>query len=99
MSKAFDSISMDGLKISMERLDIPSNIINLLVNLFKDRKIRIITHYGLSEPFTAGDGIDQGEMISPLLWRIFYDPLLTYIDSEKTLGYTLSISSIDDVRL
>ncbi|EXX57946.1 hypothetical protein RirG_202460 [Rhizophagus irregularis DAOM 197198w] len=33
-------------------------------------------------------GIDQGEVISPLLWTIYYDPLLAEINSLK-MGYEI----------
>jgi hypothetical protein len=39
--------------------------------------------------FHAGDRIDQGEMISLLIWRIFYDPLLTRINDDHSVGYVL----------
>src|SRR5204862_2262077 len=67
------------------------NIINFITSLFDKRQIRIITSYGLSGPFTGEDGIDQGETISPLLWRIFYDPLLCKIQSNQDLGYTIMV--------
>jgi len=49
----------------------------------------VITAYDLTEEITAGDGIDQGEVISPLIWRLFYDPLLERIQEDITLGYTV----------
>ena len=58
--------------------------------MFKERNIKIITTYGLSNGFTAEDGIDQGEIISPLLWRIFYDPLLCRIQANSDFGYTMN---------
>jgi ribosomal protein S13 len=51
--------------------------------------LRIITAYGLTEELIAGDGIDQGEVISPLIWRLFYDPLLERIQEDERLGYTV----------
>ncbi|PKY16126.1 hypothetical protein RhiirB3_428452 [Rhizophagus irregularis] len=39
--------------------------------------------------FYAGDGIDQGETILPLIWRIFYDPLLIRIKDIPKVGYRL----------
>ncbi|PKB96440.1 hypothetical protein RhiirA5_434836 [Rhizophagus irregularis] len=36
----------------------------------------IFTPFGLTKPFEMMTGIDQGEIISPLLWIIFYDFLL-----------------------
>jgi hypothetical protein len=47
------------------------------------------TCIGLTEPIKAEDGIDQGETISPLLWRIFYDPLLCKIQEDPRLGYKM----------
>jgi exonuclease III/ribonuclease HI len=92
MSKAFDSVGMVPLQYALRRLKIPESVIQLLINTFDGRSMRIITEYGLSDPFTAADGIDQGEVISPLLWRIFYDPLLCRIAQDNSLGYTMEVA-------
>ena len=92
MSRAFDSIGMTPLKMALRRIKIPEIVITLLINLFQNRKTKIITAYGLSDILTAADGIDQGEVISPLLWRIFYDPLLCRIAEDASLGYTMSVN-------
>jgi hypothetical protein len=52
----------------------------------------------LSPMFTAKDGIDQGDSISPLMWRIFYDPLLVAIQNESRLGYETEILWPHNVR-
>src|SRR5271154_7100524 len=72
------------------RIKLPENLTNLFVNMFDERKISIITEFGLSDPLTAATGIDQGEVVSPLLWRIFYDPLLSRIQQDIDLGYTMT---------
>ena len=64
-------------------------MIKLTIYLFRKREVRVITENGLTNPIKAGDGIDQGETISPLLWRIFYDPLLYKIQENQNLGYTM----------
>src|SRR5260364_131302 len=66
--------------------------INFILDLFGEQQIKIITALGLSTGFKAIDGIDQGKVISPLVWRIFYDPLLFYVQSETNLGYDLSLA-------
>lgn len=76
MAKAFDSVGMMPLKKALKHIKLPESAINFIINLFNNRKMRVITAYRLSDIFTAGDGIDQGKVISPLIWRIFYDPLL-----------------------
>src|SRR5271170_7820162 len=59
--------------------------------------MRVITEHGLSQSITAEDGIDQGECISPLLWQIFYDPLLSRIHNDPDLGYT--ITTVRDLEI
>ncbi len=86
MAKAFDSVGLIPLAKTLERIKIPNNIISFIIDNFKNRKISVITAYGISEPFVGEDGIDQGETISPLLWRIFYDPLLCRIQDDESLG-------------
>ena len=77
MAKAYDSISMEGLRMSLERLGLPASFTNWIINLFAGRFMKVITAFGLSPTLDAANGIDQGDSISPLLWRIFYDPLLS----------------------
>src|SRR3954470_13414081 len=87
MAKAFDSVGLVPLRKAMERLKIPDHTISYIIDLFDKRVIRVITAQGLSEPFVGEDGIDQGEMISLLLWRIFYNPLLCRIQGDNELGF------------
>ena len=76
MRKAFDSVGLDMLRKSLERIKLPKNSTSFILSLFEKRKIKVITNYGLTSEFEAKDGLDQGEVISLLAWRIFYDPLL-----------------------
>ena len=78
------------LELAMKRIKLPVGCRNLLINLFSNRKNRIIGHNGLTDPYDVLVGIDQGEVISPLLWCIYYDPLLTEIKENNTLGYKIS---------
>ena len=96
IKKAFDSVSLESLEIALRRLKIPEKIIKYIINLSHERQLKIITAYGLTEEIKAGDGIDQGEVISPLLWRIFYDPLLDRIQNKTELGYTISYKTTSE---
>ena len=87
MKKAFDSVSLESLELALRRIKIPKKTTKYILNLFHKRQLRIITAYGLSEKITAGDGIVQGEVISPLIWQLFYDPLLERIQEDENLGY------------
>ncbi len=88
--KAFDSVSMIGVKKALNRIKIYGKLENFILELYTGRRIKIITAGGLTEGFQAEDGIDQGEVISPLIWRIFYDPLLCRIQNTEK-GYEMGV--------
>jgi hypothetical protein len=97
MAKAFNSIGMISLQKALKRIRMPPFTINFIINIYKNCKIKIITVYGLTDAFTACDGIDQGEVIFPLIWRIFYDPLLHRIQEDETLGYIMELIWLDNI--
>ena len=88
LSKAYDWIDLNMLKLAMKRIKIPELIIKLILNLFTDSKKAIIGNNRIFEKFTSIIGIDQEEVISPLLFTIYYDPLLTEINDLK-YGYNM----------
>jgi len=77
------------LQKALQRLKIPHSFITFITNIFTNRKNSIFTDVGTTDPYNVIIGIDQGEVISPLLWCIYYDPLLKEIES-RGLGYRLS---------
>ena len=97
-AKAFDTVNLEMLQKVMERIRIPNKAIDLIINLFKYRVLRAITSHGLTQDIIAGDGLDQGETISPLLWRIFYDTLLNKIQEDTQLGYKMEVNWHPDLN-
>ncbi|CAB4416101.1 unnamed protein product [Rhizophagus irregularis] len=100
MMKAYDSVSLESLQIALRRLDIPEKFILWIIGLFKNRQMSVITAFGPSPTFIGGDGIDQGDTISPLLWRIFYDPLLVAIQQacNQQQGYEMVNTWPSDIQ-
>ena len=88
LSKAYDRVNIFMLKKAMQRLKLPIAFIDLIENIFIERKNRVFTEVGLTDPYDMLVGIDQGEVISPLLWCIYYDPLLCEIKQQE-LGYNI----------
>jgi hypothetical protein len=88
ISKAFDSVNTNMLAAALHRIKVPNNIIRIITNLLTDRENTVITAAGLTEAYTVEDGIDQGDAISPLFWRIFYDPLLQEVE-DSCSGYSM----------
>jgi hypothetical protein len=97
MSKAYDSVNFTLFQHSLSRLALPSPIINILTNLLIDRQNEVITNFGLTPSYQVLNGIDQGETITPLLWRIYYDPLISYIHSSFP-GYISKASWLTNLK-
>src|SRR5260363_368083 len=81
--KGLRSVNIEMLQLALERIKIPEVAVKFILNLYKNREIEVITSIGNTEKFVAGDGIDQEEVISLLIWKIFYDSLLVEIQEEK----------------
>ncbi|PKK47736.1 hypothetical protein RhiirC2_803640 [Rhizophagus irregularis] len=64
-----------------------------ILALFKHRSLKVTTEYDLiSDGFIGNDRINQGDALSLLLWRIFYDPLLVGIQQIKDSGYEMIVT-------
>jgi hypothetical protein len=90
ISKAFDSIDTNMLTLAMARLKIPHSFIKLILQLFSDRTNSVITAFGNTDPYEVQIGINQGEVISPLLWTIYIDLLLTVLNETNIAPYQIS---------
>ena len=97
LSKAYDRVDLKILKLALSRIKIPTPCITLIINLFTNRRNAVFTADGLSDLYDVKIGIDQGEVISPLLWCIYFDPLLCEVDKLRK-GYTLQHSWKKDVN-
>jgi exonuclease III len=93
MSKAYDRVNIYMLERALKRIKIPKGFIEIIVDLFTERTNQVFTYHGITEPYEVLTGIDQGEIISPLLWCIYYDPLLSEIKKRK-MGYKLKANQV-----
>src|SRR5581483_9344841 len=87
--KAFDSVGKKALKITLERIGTPSKLIKIILEIRENRSADVITKYGITQEYRIKDGLDQGDLMSPLLWKIFYDSLISKINKTK-YGYNMS---------
>jgi hypothetical protein len=98
ISKAFDSVNINSLEKSLERIKIPKKLIRILINTIDSRKLKILTNDGLTDTIKASKGLDQGDTLSPLLWSIFYDPLITRLTSGRKNSIN-ALAYMDDLAL
>ncbi|GES75537.1 hypothetical protein GLOIN_2v1766738 [Rhizophagus clarus] len=80
LSKAYDRVDIKILELVLNKIKIPKRIVQLFVNLFSNSRKAVITTTRITQFYKALIGIDQSEVISPLVWTIYYDPLLSYMD-------------------
>jgi hypothetical protein len=97
MAKAYDRVNIYMLEKALKRIKIPNSFIRLIKSLYLDQTTEVVTAHGLTYPYKVKVGIIQGEVISPILWCIYYDPLLCEIQDRK-LGYQLELEDIHDVN-
>ncbi|GET57942.1 RNA-directed DNA polymerase from mobile element jockey-like [Rhizophagus irregularis DAOM 181602=DAOM 197198] len=96
ISKAFDSVDLTMLRFALERIHLSASAVKFILSLFTKRINRIFTAHGSTPAYRVRIGIDQGEVISPLLWIIYIDPLLTVLKNEMIDPYVLSTPSLID---
>ncbi|CAB4423103.1 unnamed protein product [Rhizophagus irregularis] len=77
-------MDLNMLKLALDRLHIPA----LLV------QFKIITCHDDTPSYRVRVGIDQGEIISLLLWVIYLDPLLTVLNQEVRDPFVLKSSAL-----
>src|SRR5205085_12275998 len=97
MRKAFNSVGLEILKKSLERIKLPKNTVSFILSLYEKRKIKVITNFGLTKEFEAKDRLNQSEVISPLAWCIFYNHLLCTVQKTKNLGYEITTKWPTDI--
>lgn len=80
ISKVYDSVSSIMLEKNLERLKLPTKLINIVMDIINNRFNRVIVNKEVTDEYYVRDGLDQGEIWSPILWRIFYDVSLTRLE-------------------
>ncbi len=77
VSKAFDRIKSDKLfEIPVER-HFPATYISLLIDSYINQNIRVQWGNYVSEPFNRVNGVRQGGVISPILFTVYMDKLIS----------------------
>ena len=82
---------------SLDRINLPKTFTSFVKNIFFPRYNRIFTKVGTTANYLVHSGIDQGEIISPILWCIYYDPLLCKIQNSL-FGYHQQVTWNPDIN-
>ncbi|KAG9307784.1 hypothetical protein G9A89_023349 [Geosiphon pyriformis] len=85
MHKAYNLVGWHHLRASLRCIKMCEHFIQFFGNIYEDWINRMMTDFGLLDGYRVHDGLDQGEVFSLLLWRIFYDPLLCKVKRYEHL--------------
>jgi hypothetical protein len=84
---AFGSVSHQLMDINMDNLGIPTKLRNLIMDSYKNTTVRIWSCRTASNPVDIRKGVKQGCPLSPLLFNICVDPLITLLKKYTEDGY------------
>lgn len=89
IAKAFDSVPFWAINQILSNLQIPKDTIKLIMNLHTNSICDILVNQNITNHFEIKGGVRQGAPLSPLLFILFMEPLLRWLDDPKD-AYTLA---------
>ena len=76
LTKAFNTVSRNGLWQILKRLGCPPKFLNMVIQLHEDQHAQVRLNGDLSEPFPITNGVKQGCVLAPTLFTIFFRMML-----------------------
>jgi hypothetical protein len=90
---AFGSIDHARLLALMEDLKYPSDVIEIVGNIYKDSTTSFTcNHFGTTSSVSISRGTIQGDTLSPYIFIIFLEPLPRWLKKDD-MGYHFSTST------
>lgn len=87
---AFDSLSHDLLWHKLFSLGLSGKIIRILQNLYSKASVRIKIRGEYSESISLGDGVLQGETLSPVIFKLFISDIEKFFKSRGVGGICMN---------
>ena len=103
-TKAFDRLNYCKLFRVLLSRNVNPLICRLLLNMYIDQKLRVKWENTLSDSFTVTNGVKQGGVISPILFCVYMDGLISELESSQVgcwMGAVFAGTFVyaDDIKL
>ena len=86
LTKAFDTVSRDGLFKILAKIGCPSKLLNIVKSFHDNMKGTVVFDGSTSETFNIQSGVKQGCVLAPTLFGIFFSVLLKHAFGAATEG-------------
>ena len=84
LTKAFDSVSRDGLFKILPKIGCPPKLLNIIKSFHHNMKGTVVYDGSTSEAFNIRSGVKQGCVLAPTLFGIFFAVLLRHAFGSTT---------------
>ena len=83
LQNAFGEVNHNFLLSVLKFHHLPDEIIDLMNNLYSEYQISIVTNNFIAPPKTIGKGVLQGDGLSPLLFNLCFNTLMSTVNQGR----------------
>ena len=81
-SKAFDLVDHHILFSKLQERGLPAPILCFLLGWYKSQQMRVRWNSFMSDSFSVSNGVHQGSVLSPVLFAVYFDGLLSELEGS-----------------
>lgn len=99
LSKAFDNLERNFIKDTLLSINIPSNIVNLILSCICTPYISLLWNGEITNSFSPSKGIRQGHPLSPYIFVLCLDRLSKMIQDKVNSGDWKPMKIAKDINI
>ena len=97
-SKAFDCVRYSALCTALQEIGIPSHLIHLIHNLNDGQAACVLIEKGNSDWFSLGQGVRQGCILSPSLFKLYAEYIMRRAVADWPAGLPVGGYNVNNLR-